>query len=441
MRNDVSIAVVIPALNEEQAIGKVIADIPDWVDDIVVADNGSTDRTAEVARAHGARVVHEARRGYGSACLTAIAALDQPRIVVFLDADHSDHPEEMDALVDPIIGGEAEMVIGSRFLGSCEPGALTPQQRFGNRLACKLIGWFWGVGYTDLGPFRAIRYDSLESLEMCDPNYGWTVEMQVKAAQQRLRVREVPVSYRARVGKSKVSGTVRGVVGAGTKILYTILAAALASRRRRSASMHGGRLVVFTRYPEPGQTKTRLIRELGPAGAAKLHEDMTKRTLAWADEFRRRGHTSVEVRFEGGDEDSMQTRFGPGFRFVPQGPGDLGARMSRAVDAAVREGADSVVVVGTDCPDLTGELVERAFEVLRTDELVLGPARDGGYYLIGLRRPLPSLMTDMPWGTGQVLTETLRRATDLGISYRLLTELRDVDRPEDLPAWNRAAGR
>ena len=222
MRGDTRIGVVIPALNEEKAIGEVLAAIPDWVDERVVADNGSVDRTAEVARSKGARVVHEPRRGYGSACLRGIASLKDPGIVVFLDGDFSDQPEEMHRLVDPIIQGRADMVVGSRVLGRREPGALTPQARFGNQLSCFLMRLFWGVPYTDLGPFRAVTREALEALDMADPDYGWTVEMQVKAAVKGLRAMEVPVSYRRRIGRSKVSGTVKGVILAGTKILYTI---------------------------------------------------------------------------------------------------------------------------------------------------------------------------------------------------------------------------
>jgi hypothetical protein len=226
MRQGTRVSVVIPALDEESAIRAVIEAIPDWVDEVIVADNGSTDRTAEVAHGAGARVVHEPERGYGAACLAGIAAAHAPDVVVFLDGDFSDHPEEMARLVDPIAAGEADMVIGSRVLGRAEPGALTLPQRFGNRLACRLMQLFWRTRATDLGPFRAIRADALETLGMRDRNYGWTVEMQVKAAAAGLRPREVPVSYRRRIGTSKVSGTVRGVVGAGTKILGTIFVAA-----------------------------------------------------------------------------------------------------------------------------------------------------------------------------------------------------------------------
>lgn len=217
------VAVVIPALNEAAALPKVLSGIPAWVALTIVADNGSSDGTGDVARAHGATVVTEPRRGYGSACLKAIAALPEDiDIVVFMDGDASDDPDGMSALVGPIASGEADIVLGSRVLGRREAGSLTPQQLFGNALACTLIRWLWGARFTDLGPFRAIRRTSLDQLGMADPDYGWTVEMQVRAAKLGLRALEVPVHYRRRIGTSKVSGTVRGVIGAGTKILYVI---------------------------------------------------------------------------------------------------------------------------------------------------------------------------------------------------------------------------
>ena len=219
---DSRIAVVIPALNEEASIGKVLADLPDGVHEVVVVDNGSTDRTADVARAAGAHVIVESRRGYGAACLTGISTLSDPDIVVFLDADYSDHPDELSRVVAAILANEADMVIGSRVLGEAEPGSLSPVARFGNALSCALIRVIWGVRYTDLGPFRAIRFDALTRLRMDDRDYGWTVQMQARAARLRMRGVEVPVSYRRRIGRSKISGTVRGVIGAGTKILYTI---------------------------------------------------------------------------------------------------------------------------------------------------------------------------------------------------------------------------
>lgn len=222
MRNGSRIGVVIPALNEEQAIGRVIADIPSWVDTIVVADNGSTDRTVETARAAGATVTHEPDAGYGAACLAGIAALPPVDVVVFLDGDYSDFAQDMAGLVDPLTADGVDLVIGSRALGEREPGSLTPQQVFGNWLATRLIRLIWGVHFTDLGPFRAIRTPALQRLAMRDRDYGWTVEMQIKAAAAGLETRETPVRYRRRIGVSKVSGTLKGTVMAGYKILTTI---------------------------------------------------------------------------------------------------------------------------------------------------------------------------------------------------------------------------
>jgi glycosyltransferase involved in cell wall biosynthesis len=224
------IGVVIPALDEEQAIAHVIADIPGWADDIVVVDNGSRDRTAEVAMTGGARVVRENQRGYGAACQAGVRALNAVDIVVFLDGDYSDHPEEMLFLVDPIAAREADIVVGSRVRGEAESGALTPQQRFGNWLACLLMRRLWGTGYTDLGPFRAIHYAALSRLGMTDRGYGWTVEMQIKSAKAGLEYLEVPVSYRPRIGASKISGTLRGSILAGITILRWIARSTLPSK-------------------------------------------------------------------------------------------------------------------------------------------------------------------------------------------------------------------
>jgi glycosyltransferase involved in cell wall biosynthesis len=217
------VSVVIPVFNERESLPLVVADIPRPVSEIVVVDNASTDGTDLVARGLPVRVVREPRRGYGSACLAGVAALcaNPPDVIVFLDGDFSDHPEEMPLLLAAIERG-ADLVIGSRALGAAEPGALLPQARFGNRLACLLIRLLFGYRYTDLGPFRAIRWEAYRRLGMEDANFGWTCEMQVKALRQRLRVAEVPVSYRRRVGVSKITGTLRGTLRAGYKILWTI---------------------------------------------------------------------------------------------------------------------------------------------------------------------------------------------------------------------------
>jgi glycosyltransferase involved in cell wall biosynthesis len=221
------ISVIIPAFDEEDAIGLVIGEIPPLVHEVIVADNGSRDRTAEVAREAGARVVSEPRRGYGRACLAGIAAADRPDVIVFLDGDHSDYPAQLVDVVVPILEGRADMVIGSRNLGRREAGAHPWHAVLGTRLCVAFMNATAGSRATDLGPFRAITADALRSLGMSDPNYGWTVEMQIKAARAGLRVVEVPVDYRPRIGRSKVSGTVSGTVKAGTKILATIARYAL----------------------------------------------------------------------------------------------------------------------------------------------------------------------------------------------------------------------
>jgi glycosyltransferase involved in cell wall biosynthesis len=221
-----TVDVVIPAFNEEASLPRVLADLPHPpVRRVVVADNNSRDRTAEVAREGGAVVVPAPVQGYGSACLAGLAHLrenDPPEIVVFLDADYSDHPEELPRVIEPIVKGEADVVIGSRTLGKRERGALLPQARAGNLVACLLIRLLYGHRYTDLGPFRAARWSHFEALKMEDPNFGWTAELQVKALKRGLRVVEVPVSYRKRVGVSKITGTIKGTLLAGYKILWTV---------------------------------------------------------------------------------------------------------------------------------------------------------------------------------------------------------------------------
>jgi len=218
----VSVAVIIPALDEEESIATVVnsARAATCTPLVVVVDNGSKDATAARAAEAGATVVREARRGYGAACLRGIKALPNAcSVVVFLDGDGSDDIAAMPRLVNPVLRGTADFVIGSRTLGQCQPGAMTPQQHVGNLVASFWLRRRFALPATDLGPFRAIRRDALASLDMHDTGYGWTVEMQIKAAHSRLRYLEVPVDYKKRTGRSKVSGTLRGAVGAGIKIL------------------------------------------------------------------------------------------------------------------------------------------------------------------------------------------------------------------------------
>jgi glycosyltransferase involved in cell wall biosynthesis len=223
------VTVIIPALNEEASLPRVLADLP-AVGRVIVVENGSTDRTARLAAEGGCQVVTEPRRGYGAACLRGLTTIANlvtqgaapPLVVAFLDADYSDHPDRLPTLVAPLLDGTADFVLGSRLLGEREPGAMPPQSLFGNRLACFLMRHLFGARYTDLGPFRAIAYPALLRLGMVDRNFGWTVEMQIKAARAGLRTLEVPVPYRRRIGRSKISGTLGGTIKAGWKILYVI---------------------------------------------------------------------------------------------------------------------------------------------------------------------------------------------------------------------------
>lgn len=236
--------VIIPAFNEARSIGRVIGDIPaGLVEEVVVVNNASTDETEVNARAAGATVLREERRGYGYACLRGIAyAREQrPDVVVFLDGDYSDYPEEAALLLAPIREGAADFVIGSRMIGPREPGAMLPQALFGNRLACGLMRLLWGARFTDLGPFRAIRFEDLLALDMQDQTFGWTIEMQIKAVLAGLRYTEVPVSYRRRVGVSKITGTVSGTVKASAKILWTIAKYGWKAGFRRPAPRADGR--------------------------------------------------------------------------------------------------------------------------------------------------------------------------------------------------------
>lgn len=227
LTNKPIIVVIIPAFNEENAVGNVIRDIPaDLVDEIIVVNNNSVDATRQNAQKAGATVIDEPQQGYGNACLKGIEYITnkkvKPDIVVFIDADYSDYPEEMETLVKPIITEDYDLVIGSRAIGKKEKGAMTIPQVFGNKLATTLLKNIYGIKYTDLGPFRAVKFESLIRMRMKDKTYGWTVEMQLKAAKMGMKITEVPVNYRKRIGFSKISGTVKGTVLAGYKIITTI---------------------------------------------------------------------------------------------------------------------------------------------------------------------------------------------------------------------------
>jgi len=222
-QNTPVIKVIIPAFNEADSIGHVLREIPTYVNEVIVVDNASTDQTAERARSEGATVLSQPERGYGNACLKGMEYLEQagkaPDILVFLDGDYSDYPEDMDEVLRPILEEGLDFVVGARKKSLREPGSMTPQQVFGNALATTLMKLLYSARFTDLGPFRAIRYERLLELKMQDKTYGWTVEMQLKALRHKLAYTEVPVRYKQRIGVSKVSGTIKGTIFAGVKIL------------------------------------------------------------------------------------------------------------------------------------------------------------------------------------------------------------------------------
>lgn len=444
MREGWTITVVTPALNEEAALPGVLSRLPDWVDRVVVADNGSTDGTARVAAAAGAEVVFEPRRGYGRACLAALAHVlstphDKPDIIVFLDADGSDSPEQMDRLVDPIVRGRADMVIGSRLLGGVARGAMTAPQRLGNWLAPALIRILWGARYSDLGPFRAIRSASLRTLHMDDQTFGWTVQMQIRAIRAGLRVVEAPVNCGPRrAGRSKISGTVSGVMRAGAKILGCVAQERLLPPRL--PPRRNGLLGIMARYPEPGKAKTRLIPALGAERAASLHEAMLRHTIETATRLRQQSPIDVIMWGTGAQPGAFTARFDLGMVVRAQPDGDLGQRMMAAFHHMLRD-APAAALIGTDCPELSVALLDSAFDALQASDLVLGPASDGGYYLIGLRRPVPALFADVPWGGGDVLRLTVERAETLGLRITILPMLDDVDEPADLHVWDRVQSR
>ncbi len=441
MRHAKRIAVVIPALNEERSITKVIEQIPLWVDKIIVADNGSCDNTAQAALATGrAEVVTQRERGYGAACLAGIEAAGDADIIVFLDADLSDYPSRMALLVDPVARGSADLCLGSRRLGLAQRGALTLQQKFGNALACTLMKLFWGAAFTDLGPFRAISAEALRKLKMRDRNYGWTIEMQVKAVRQGLRTLEVPVDYRHRIGVSKVSGTVRGAVGAGGKILYVIFREATRALAARLSVRQKKRLIVFSRFPTPGRAKTRLIGKLGETGACRVQRLLSVRTLALARRLIEFPSLELEVCFEGGSRGAIKRWLGAGVSYVRQPRGDLGARMHSALERALADGARAAVLIGTDLPELSQQVLRSAFAMLEENDVVLGPAGDGGYYLVGLRRSAPSLFSGIGWSTPRVFEQTVARVGEAGLSLGLTAKLNDLDDPDDLPRAEAASG-
>ena len=441
----VALTVIMPALNEETVVGSqarairespALCSLPLPLREIIVVDNGSDDHTAEVARLAGARVVYEPERGYGAACLAGALAANDADVLLFLDADGSDDLDGVAGVARALLAGEAQLSLGSRTRGTVDRGALTPQQRMGNAVATALLRTLYRLQLSDLSPVKAIRRTDLLALDLHERGYGWTTELLVKAARANFHVVETPINYHRRAGGvSKVSGNRRAAARAGLAILATIARyARWRPNRQRETSPHAGDLLaIVAKYPQPGAVKTRLGARIGHENAARLYHsfllDLRERFEAAAA---RDGYTLCWAYAPG--LPSLRPLVRAGSLILPQRGDNFAARLRNiTLDAAAR-GCERIVILGSDSPQVSGDIVAQAFTALETHDLALGPADDGGYYLIALRlRPEPlDLFSGIRMSTPTVLAETLERARASGLSVALLGATFDVDTTADL---------
>jgi len=437
-----SVSAIIPALDEQQSIGAVIEAIPrDIVCEVIVVDGGSRDATREVARERGALVLSETLRGYGRACARGVSEAHGD-IVVFLDADGANDPRDIRALVAPIAEGIADLVLGSR-LGPVRAAAVLSaampfHQRLGNRVAARLVRIRHGVPVTDLSPFRAVRRPMLLALPIEDLTFGWPTEMIVRAARSGWRIIEVPVSCRPRSGgRSKVSGTLRGATLAAVHVLGAILGPAriggpkaVGSPERAAPARGAHVVVVMAKRPVPGKTKTRLCPPLTPLEAAELYEALLRDSIDLVSSLRGiELAIAVTPRTAVGQMGSFAPR---GARMLAVDGADIGECLRGATEQLFSEGFTRVVAVNSDGPTLPAEYVERAVAMLANSDVVLGPAEDGGYYLIGMRQKQPGLFTDIAWSSSRVAVQTLERAAAAGLTVAQLPSWYDVDTPAEL---------
>ncbi len=437
-----SVSVIIPALDEEQSIGAVIDAIPrDIVGEVIVVDGGSRDRTVAVATARGARVLREPLRGYGRACARGVDAA-HGEVVVFLDADGAGDPADIRTLVAPIANGTSDLVLGSRLrpgrTGATRPAAMPFHQRLGNRLAALLIRARHGACVSDLSPFRAVRRSTLLALSIGNLTFGWPTEMIVRAAGAGLRIIEVPVAWRPRSGgRSKVGGTLSGTMLAAAHIFTVILDARRTGGQTAADGSRPGEttrgtlaIVIMAKQPVPGKTKTRLCPPLTFGQAAELSEALLGDTVDLVSGMRG-VELAVAVSPLGAVDPMRHLLPAPARIFAVDGP-SIGECLSGAMGRLFSEGLGHVVALNADSPTLPVAYLERAAELLESNDVVLGPAEDGGYYLIGLRRPQPELFEGIAWSTSRVASETLARAAALGLAAARLPVWYDVDTPAEL---------
>ncbi|MFI5266044.1 MAG: TIGR04282 family arsenosugar biosynthesis glycosyltransferase [Chloroflexota bacterium] len=423
-----TVAVVIPVFNEETAIGHVVSAIPrHLVDEIIVVDGGSRDRTAEVARESGARVLVEQRRGYGRACATGAQAA-RSEILAFLDGDGSDDSAALGQLLELVTDRKVDLALGAR--GRAEAGALPAHAVLGNRLAAGLISARWGQPITDLPSFKVIRRDKLLALNMTEATYGWTIEMIVKAARRGYRLAEVPLDYRRRMGgESKVSGNLSTSLKASYAILSTLARHGF-GRSRGEPLIRRRALVLMAKAPIPGQAKTRLAATLGAETAARIHEAFLRTSLRTAREV------CDVVTLMGPDQrhaEALRPLAPNGVHVWAQQRPGLMAGISEAFEQATASGASDVVVGETDSPNLPLVHLQAAFQLLerRGPGIVLGPCADGGYYLVGVvgldDATTRTLFEGEAYDSSTICQRTAERARSLGLWVELAPEWYDVD--------------
>ncbi len=437
-----SVAIVIPALNEEGAIGPLVRALQVHpalqtlpIAGIYVVDNGSTDGTAEAARMAGAEVVSEPRRGYGQACLAGVLRAAAADIILLMDGDGSDDLDGVARVAREVVETDADLVVGSRSRGHSERGALTPHQRAGNFVGSLVLRLVYGLKVSDLGPTRAIRRTALLRLKMSEMSYGWSTEMLAKAARAGLRVREVPVDYHRRsAGESKVAGTLSGSVTASIHILKT-----LARYRRWSPTSPPDRarqaLFIVSRLPEPGKTKTRLGRAIGHDAAATLYTAFLRDLGARMTEASQRDSFDLFWYCALPPGRSL-AEFAPlvpsGGELLAQHDGAFGERLLAGFREVAARGYERIVVLGSDSPHVPSHRMAQAFHALETHDVVIGPAQDGGYYLLGERTPLCDCFSGIEMSTPRVFEETVAHLHAAGKSIALLSQTFDVDEFADL---------
>ena len=440
--------IIIPALNEGAVIGGVVRRLRECaslteagITDILVIDNGSDDDTAAQARAAGARVVSEPQRGYGRACHTGVLASPDAEIIIQMDGDGSDLPDDIIRVWEWVRDGRADLAMGSRTRGGAERGALTPQQRAGNAVGALILRGLYGLRLSDIGPLRAIRRDALVRMDMHEMTYGWSAEMLAKAGRLGLRVAEVPVGYARRAGgQSKVAGTLSGTLRASWRILYTLgryarWAAAPSPTQKQAA------LFIVARLPVAGQTKTRLGNIIGHSQATYLYRaflgDIGTRFTAAAT---REGYDLwwYYAAPDSASEAEFAAEVPAGGHLLRQGAGDFGARLWGGFAALHARGYDRIVVLSSDSPHVPAEWVSQAFAALAEDDVVIGPADDGGYYLLGQRGVPTDLFSSITMSTSQVCAQTVALAQTHGLTVTHLPTTFDIDEAADLASLRAA---